>query len=89
MDNLYFKIHREGFVYVIIFFILTIIFLPFITIVAIIFAFLTFFIIIFFRDPKRCIPIDDFIVSPADGVITYIGQSIPPKECGIKEKFIT
>ena len=88
MDKLYFKIHREGFVYVILFCILTIIFLPFITIVAIIFAILTFFIIIFFRDPKRCVPIDDLIVSPADGVITYIGQSTPPKECGINEKFI-
>jgi len=88
MDKLYFKIHREGFVYVILFCILTIIFLPFITIIGIIFAILTFFIIIFFRDPKRCVPIDDLIISPADGVITYIGQNMPPKECGINEKFI-
>lgn len=82
-----FKIHREGWLYVIIFCILTIIFFPFFPIIGIFFAFLTFFIFIFFRDPKRTIPIDDMIVAPADGIITYIGESETPKESEITEKY--
>ena len=82
-----FKIHSEGMVYVIIFCILTIIFFPFFPIIGILFTFLTFYIFIFFRDPKRTIPIDDMIVAPADGIITYIGESETPKESKITEKY--
>ena len=31
---------------------------------------------------------EELIVSPADGVITYIGESQPPNETNINEKFI-
>ena len=72
MELIQFNINREGWVYVIIFCLLTIIFLPFIPLIAIIFAICTLFIIYFFRDPKRTIPLDDLIVSPADGIITFI-----------------
>ena len=34
--------------------------------------------ILFFRDPERSIPLDDVIVSPADGIVTYIGPSQAP-----------
>lgn len=81
-----FKINSEGRIYVIIFLILTIIFFPFFPIIAILFIILTLFIIYFFRDPKRIIPVDDMIVSPADGIITYIGESNLPKESGINHK---
>ena len=85
---MYFNIHKEGWIYVIFFSILTIIFFPFSLILGIIFTFITLFIINFFKDPKRVIPVDDMIVSPADGIITYIGQSIAPKETKIKNKLL-
>ena len=88
MKNIYFKIHSEGWIYVIFSFLLTIIFFPFFPYIALIFIFLTFFIIIFFRDPKRVVAVDDMIVSPADGKITYIGESAAPKESNIKNKFL-
>ena len=83
-----FKIHREGWVYVIIFSILTIIFFPFFPLIGILLAILTLFIINFFRDPQRLIPVDDIIVSPADGTITYIGESEAPKESEINKRFL-
>ena len=88
MKNIYFKINSEGWIYVIFSFLLTIIFFPFFPYIALIFVFLTLFIIIFFRDPKRVVPVDDMIVSPADGRITYIGESAAPKESNIKNKFL-
>ena len=83
-----FNIHSEGWVYVIIFCILTIVFLPFFPFIGIIFGILTLFIINFFRDPKRIIPVEDMIVSPADGIVTFIGETYPPKECKISKKFL-
>ena len=88
MEKMKFKIHSEGWVYVIIFTILTIIFFPFFPIIGILLAILTLFIINFFRDPQRLIPVDDIIVSHADGTITYIGESEAPKESEINERFL-
>ena len=82
-----FKIHSEGWVYLIVFGILTIIFFPFFPIIGLILTIFTIFIIIFFRDPKRIIPQDDMILSPADGVITFIGEAKPPNEININQKF--
>jgi len=37
----------------------------------------------FFRDPQRVTPVnDDFIISPADGKISHIGNIVPPEELG-------
>ena len=83
-----FKIHSEGWIYVIIFSILTIIFFPFFPIIGILFACLTLFVINFFRDPKRIIPFDDMIMAPADGTITSISESTAPKESAINDKFL-
>ena len=88
MKNLQFKVNSEGWIYVIISFILTIIFFPFFPIIGIILTILTLFIIYFFRDPKRIIPVDDMIISPADGLITYIGESNSLKESGINLRLL-
>ena len=88
MEKMQFQIHSTGWVYVIIFSILTIIFFPFFPLIGILLAILTLFIINFFRDPQRLIPVDDIIVSPADGTITYIGESEAPKESEINERFL-
>ena len=85
---MYFSIHREGWIYVIFFCILTIIFFPFSLFLGIVFTFITLFIINFFKDPKRVVPVDDMVISPADGTITYIGHSVPPKETKIQNKYL-
>ena len=72
---MHFKIHKEGWVYFIFFIILTFILIPFYPFVSFIFLFISLYIYYFFRDPERSIPIDDIIISPADGIITSISNS--------------
>ena len=72
------KIHNEGKVYLVSTIILTIIVTPFFIFLGIFLAILSIYIFYFFRDPNRTIPLDDFIVSPADGIITYIGEAKTP-----------
>ena len=88
MNTIQFKINSEGWIYVITSFILTIIFFPFFPLIGFLFIILTLFIVYFFRDPKRIIPVDDLIVSPADGLITYIGECNSPEESGINQKLL-
>ena len=72
------KIHNEGWIYLVSAIILTIIVTPFFVFIGIFFAILSIYIFYFFRDPNIIIPLDDFIVSPADGTITYIGETNNP-----------
>ena len=72
------KIHNEGWIYLVSAIILTIIVTPFFVFIGIFFAILSIYIFYFFRDPNRIIPLDDFIVSPADGTITFIGETNNP-----------
>ena len=72
------KIHNEGWVYFIISCLLTIIIMPFYTILGIIMIIVSAYIFYFFRDPVRAIPGEKVIVSPADGIVTYIGISKNP-----------
>ena len=74
------RIHNEGWVYFIISCLITIVIIPFFTILGIILLILSIYIFYFFRDPIRAIPSDDVVVSPADGVVTFIGESNGPLE---------
>ncbi len=41
----------------------------------------------FFRDPERVTPLsDDIVISPADGVVSHIGEIVPPAEMGLGDK---
>tara|TARA_B110000438_G_C15671442_1_gene588339 strand:+ start:174 stop:839 length:666 start_codon:yes stop_codon:yes gene_type:complete len=82
-----FKIHKEGKIYFIISMILTIIVIPFSFIFGIILFIFSIYIFYFFRNPTRYIPVEDIIVSPADGVITYIGPCKGPEKLD-NNKFI-
>ncbi|MDC0057091.1 phosphatidylserine decarboxylase family protein [Alphaproteobacteria bacterium] len=73
-----FKIHKEGWAYFVSSLIITILLFPFFPTIGIILGIFTIYIFYFFRDPERSIPLDDVIVSPADGIVTYIGSSKPP-----------
>ena len=83
-----FKIHKQGWVYFISSLIVTIILFPFFPIIGIILSTFTCYIFYFFRDPERSIPLEDVIVSPADGIITYIGLSKPPLDLETSDQFI-
>jgi len=72
------KIHNEGWVYFVISFLITIIIIPFYTIFGIFLCILSAYIFYFFRDPIRVIPNEDVVVSPADGIVTYIGNTKNP-----------
>ena len=81
MSYIQLKISKYARIYLIFLFSLIIIFLPFIPFVSICLLLILFFVIYFFRDPNRVIPINEnLILSPADGLITFIGPSPLPKE---------
>ena len=83
-----FPIHKEGYRFVLIFALTTIILLLFSNNLGIIGIVLTLWCIFFFRDPERIVPIDEnAIISSADGVVTRIEYDIDtPQELGLKDK---
>ena len=81
------NIHNEGRVYVIISIIITIILFPFFQIIGLFFLIISFYIFYFFRDPKRYVPTENVIVSPADGIITFIGNAHAPDSLDNKNEF--
>lgn len=45
---------------------------------------LTAWCVYFFRDPARVTPLDDrFVISPADGVVSFVGPAVPPREMAL------
>ena len=87
IDKILPKIHNEGYKFVIIFVLVTIIlyfvhgFLGFIGIV------LSIWCYYFFRDPERIsIQDDNYLVSPADGVVLQILDTNGPKELGLENR---
>ena len=72
------RIHNEGWVYFVISCLITIIIIPFYTILGIFLAIISAYIFYFFRDPIRVVPIEEVVVSPADGLVTYIGSEKNP-----------
>ena len=88
INIMHFRIHKEGKVYFIIFLIITFISTFISLFLALFFLIVSFYIFYFFRDPIRAIPLVDVIVSPADGIVTYIGTSEPPIILNSSQKFI-
>jgi len=44
----------------------------------------------FFRDPERVTPVDDrLVVSPADGIVSFVGPAVPPRELGLGDGEMT
>ena len=89
MNNLFPKIHKEGYKFLAISLILTFLSWLFLDNVALLFILLTIWVYYFFRDPERVsIMNDNYLVSPADGVITQIIEVEGPKELSLEgEKF--
>jgi|TARA_B000000460_G_scaffold93004_1_gene65085 phosphatidylserine decarboxylase len=87
MDKIFPKIHNEGYKFIVIFIIATIIlyfingFLGFIGLI------LTIWCYYFFRNPERIsIGDDNYLTSPADGVVLQVLETDGPKELGLENK---
>ncbi len=81
------KIHAEGYKFLVISAIITIVFYSFSNFLGLIGLVLTIWVYYFFRDPDRVI-IDDnnYLVSPADGEIIKVEEVDGPKELGLENK---
>ena len=77
-------IHKEGWPFIAIFFVVAIVIGWFSDPLFYVGLALTAWCAYFFRDPQRVSPVsDDFVISPADGRISHIGQAVPPRELGL------
>ena len=90
LDKIFPKVHDEGYKFLVIFGIATVIlnfihgFLGFIGLI------LTIWCYYFFRDPERIsINDDNYLVSPADGTIIQIQETQGPKELNLEDKKFT
>ena len=81
------KIHAEGYKFLVIAGIITIVFYIFSNFLGLIGLVLTIWVYYFFRDPERVIIDDDnYLVSPADGEVIKVEEVDGPKELGLENK---
>tara|TARA_B100000700_G_C14983022_1_gene827368 strand:+ start:883 stop:1530 length:648 start_codon:yes stop_codon:yes gene_type:complete len=90
MDNIFPKIHKEGYKFLAISIILTLVVLLFSNFFGTIFILITIWVYYFFRDPDR-ISINDnnYLVSPADGLITQISEEVGPADLNLENNTYT
>ena len=81
------KIHAEGYKFLVIAGIITIVFYIFSNFLGLIGLVLTIWVYYFFRDPERVIIDDDnYLVSPADGEVIKVEEVDGPKELALEDK---
>ena len=81
------KIHAEGYKFLVIAAIITIVFYSFSDFLGLIGLILTIWVYYFFRDPERVIiENDNYLVSPADGEIIKVEEVDGPKELGFENR---
>ena len=87
LSKIFPKIHAEGYKFLVIAGLITIIFYTFSDLLGLIGLVLTVWVYYFFRDPDR-IPIDndDYLISPADGEIIKVEEVDGPKELNLENK---
>ena len=84
------KIHKEGYKFLAISILATFIVLFFSKFIGIILILITIWIYYFFRDPERySINDDNYLVSPADGLITDISEKSGPEELRLENTSFT
>lgn len=80
-------IHREGYIFIISFAVVTFLLASFSATLGWIGFGATLWCIFFFRNPDRFTPIsDDLVVSPADGVVQNIVEAVPPTELNLGDE---
>ena len=90
IDFLLPKLHKEGYRFLAIAAVITFLLLMFSSFLGAIGVVLTIWVYYFFRDPER-FPINDenYLTSPADGVISQIIETNGPSELGLEDKKFT
>ena len=90
LDKIFPKLHQEGYKFLVISGIITLILWSISNFFGFIFALITIWVYYFFRDPER-ISINDenYLVSPADGVVSSISDVNGPIELGLENKKFT
>ncbi|RZO51253.1 MAG: phosphatidylserine decarboxylase [Candidatus Pelagibacterales bacterium] len=90
IDKVFPKIHNEGYKFLVIFGFITLILYFISTFLGLIGLLLTIWCYYFFRDPERIsINDDNYLVSPADGLVLKVEESSGPKELNLTEKKFT
>ena len=90
LDKIFPKIHSEGYKFLAIAIFITIFLYFFSGFLGLISLVLTIWVYYFFRDPERIsIHDDNYLVSPADGLITQVQEIEGPKELGLEGKKFT
>ena len=84
------KLHKEGYRFLAIALVISFIFLLISNVLGLLSSVFTLWVYYFFRDPER-FPINDenYLTSPADGVITQIIETHGPTELGLENKKFT
>ena len=90
IDKIFPKIHDEGYKFIVIFGLITIILYFISNFLGLVGLVLTIWCYYFFRDPER-FPINDenYLVSPADGLVLQVQDSDGPKELNMEGKKFT
>ena len=87
MDKIFPKIHNEGYKFIVIFIIATIILYFIHGLLGFIGLILTIWCYYFFRDPDRIsIGDENYLTSPADGIVLQVLETNGPKELGLENK---
>ena len=90
IDKIFPPIHNEGYKFLVIFAVATIILYLISSFLGLIGLVLTIWCYYFFRDPERySIDDDDYLVSPADGLVLQVQENDGPKELNLENKKFT
>ena len=90
LNNVFPKIHKEGYKFLAISIIITFLFLLISKMLGCIMIAISIWVYYFFRDPERfSINDDKFLVSPADGLISNIAEVSGPVELGLENTTYT
>jgi phosphatidylserine decarboxylase len=90
LDILFPKLHKEGYRFLAIAIVITFVLLLISNFLGLISLIITIWIYYFFRDPTRySINDKNYLISPADGVISQIVEINGPKELGLENKKFT
>ena len=90
LDKIFPKIHSEGYKFLVIVIALTIFLYFFSSFLGLLGLFLSVWVYYFFRDPERIsINDDNYLVSPADGMVLQVYETLGPKELGLENKKFT
>ena len=90
LDKIFPKIHTEGYKFLVIFVVVTLVLYFISSFLGLIGLVLTIWCYYFFRDPERqSINSEEYLVSPADGEVIKVEEVNGPKELGLENKKMT